>query len=40
MVGVAIVNARIILGVFVLGLFAGTNLGVLVMCILTIRKRR
>ena len=33
-------NVWIILGVFVLGLFAGTNLGVLVMCILDIRKRR
>ena len=38
MVEVAIVNARIILGVFVLGLFVGTNLGVLAMCILATRK--
>ena len=33
-------NVWVILRVFVLGLFVGTNLGVLVMCILTIRKRR
>ena len=31
-------NVWVILGVFVLGLFVGTNLGVLVMCILAIRK--
>ena len=31
-------NVWIILGVFVLGLFVGTNLGVLAMCILATRK--